>query len=275
MKMRLTLILAATCLSGCDTSEAANRLRLRMVGTLIAGVICLFVALFAIAIAISLFQYLAAKGPKLVRWSWDTIQGFGRSRILATSYLILAVVPVAAKALASVPETITVPVFRHEVTIHTGLPFNWIVLFASSVFASLGGIIYHVRCPDFVKSFSDYQSFAASKRDLSHIAHLLMQLPTGEEHAKRIRQPPDLDRISEIYLDYRIEKDRFGEGVSSQDGAGREYGFYVIRDALNKSLPFSRLLSCVCYFLSFGLLSIIVYQNIVSVIRMSRWALFA
>lgn len=97
------------------------------------------------------------------RWTWDKIRSLGNTKALRTSFLFLFIVPLVARTLTDVPEKLDVGPF----IIPMELPFSWIVLYVCSIVVSIGNLTYIIRCPDFLKNYSNFVDFQASERNCS------------------------------------------------------------------------------------------------------------
>jgi hypothetical protein len=94
--------------------------------------------------------------------TWSDLHAFGKSRLLRTTYFWIAVIPVTAKLLHAVEETLSFTVFNTQITLTLALPFPWTMFFYGSVLAALASTIYMWRCPRFLQLYPSYAEFAAT-----------------------------------------------------------------------------------------------------------------
>jgi len=94
--------------------------------------------------------------------TWSKLSRLGNSRILRTSYLWLIAVPIAAKFLSAVEQTITIPLSDSSLTLTLALPFNWKVLYYGAVSLSIATVVYWWRCPELVRLHRHYAAFQST-----------------------------------------------------------------------------------------------------------------
>lgn len=203
-----------------------------------------------------------SQSPKSVIWTWDTIKGFGKAKTLKTSYIFLFLVPVLARASINIPDSVTIPFWDKTLEIPLALPFSWIVLFVSACLASLGNVIYTVRCPKLVKQFTDYPSFEESKRDGTHLRSTIDLLALNRKESMRDKIEDVQERYNMVPIQHEILAKTL-QGKISCDPAE----FYFVRDAANLGRRRSRLIASIAYILAFICLGIIAVQNVCYVIQ--------
>lgn len=216
-------------------------------------------------IAVEVVQRLK-ESPRAITWTWDTIKGYGATKALKTSYLFLFIVPVLARALVSMPETVTIPVWGKTFEIAIALPFSWVLLFISACLASLGNIIYAIMCPSIIKEFSDFPSFNAAQRDGTYLRRPVRQLALVSDITDIMGQ---LKSVRDLYNNVPIEFQRL-ERTMNGDAEILSSEFYFVRDAANLGRPLARLLASLAYFGAFICLGIIAVQNINYVVAYMR-----
>lgn len=87
---------------------------------------------------------------------WSQLSAFGNSKILSTSYIWLAIVPIGAKLLSSVNEQV---VLFGGLTINMTLPFSWKAFFFAAISFSIANLAYRITCPEPLKLFKDWSDF--------------------------------------------------------------------------------------------------------------------
>jgi len=203
-----------------------------------------------------------SESPRGVTWTWDTIKGFGQAKVLRASFIFLFLVPIFANLLSNLPEEITVPLFDKTLAIPLLLPFSWFLLFISSLFASVGNVIYSAFCPTLIKEFKDYQSFEESKRDGTYLLAFVKELSFKED----VEILPHLEALNNLYNRIPIDIRKVSEQIMDTRKLTPQ-GFYFVRDSVNLKQPLLRLVASVSYFISFVCLGIIAVQNVLYVLR--------
>jgi len=206
---------------------------------------------------------LMSESPKSIVWTWDTIKGFGRARVLKTSYIFLFIVPVLARVLINIPASITISFWDKPLVIPLALPFSWVVLFVSACLASLGNVIYAAMCPQLVKQFTDFPAFKEAERDGTYLRSTVHSLALLHREASMREQ---VIAIKQLYNPVPIKLDGLVKSLDGEkDLLAQE--FYFIRDSVNLGRPALRLLASFAYFGAFTCLGIIVLQNVTYVVE--------
>lgn len=90
--------------------------------------------------------------------NWSHLRYFGNSKFVKGNYIWIILVPVVAKFLISANNNITI----FDTEFELKLPFNWIILYFSSLFFSIAHSIYLLRCPTIIKDNGDYGDYIKS-----------------------------------------------------------------------------------------------------------------
>ena len=203
------------------------------------------------------FVELLKNSPRGITWTWDTIKGFGAAKALKTSYVFLFVVPVLARVLVNMPETITLPIWGKTITVALSLPFSWVLLFVSACLASIGNLIYSLMCPHIIKEFADFPAFRATERDGTYLRLPIRQLALVSESTTLVGQVTSVhDNYNSVPVDVRRLEQTLGGGAEMLPCE-----FYFVRDAANLGRPLARLIASMAYFGAFTCLAIIAGQN--------------
>lgn len=88
-----------------------------------------------------------------VNRKWSELNRLGNSRLLRSSWIWLAVAPIAAKTLSGV-DRIPVRFIGPDFYLSAELPFSWHIFFYSSLAFGLASLIYTVFCPSIVRRYS-------------------------------------------------------------------------------------------------------------------------
>lgn len=90
---------------------------------------------------------------------WSSFNSLGRSRVVKSSYLWVALVPVLAKMLSAINRDFRLTIFSPKIHIVLGVPFTWELLYYSAVLFALATLGYTVACPEIVKKYDKYSDF--------------------------------------------------------------------------------------------------------------------
>lgn len=90
---------------------------------------------------------------------WGSLRSLGNSRLIRTSFLWFILVPVVARLLENLPESVTVAVFNIELKIPFCLPFRWTYFYFMSVSFALAQAVYLLQCPAIIKNYNKFVDF--------------------------------------------------------------------------------------------------------------------
>ncbi len=210
---------------------------------------------------------------------WVALSNLGRSRTIRSSYFWIMFVPICAQFLEPLPEVIKVPVLG---PVQPALPFSWVAFFWMAIVFSAASLLFSLRCPAIVKSFTSYKDFAEEKHgelqlqlDFYETFHLSESRRWGVTPYQRffgqLGNPRDggnpltkdqlrsmLDR-RQYDLIYRI----------TIPPANQPDAFTFLRLYAAHLRPWSRLACTLLYAAGFALAMAILLQNIQSVVRMT------
>lgn len=112
----------------------------------------------------------------LSRYDWLTLRRWGNSRIIQTSYLWLVLIPIAARSLETLDSRPTFSVLGADLEINLALPFRWGVFYLMAVSFAIAQAAFAVKCPAFIKRYSDFQDFQARHAGLEILSGTLYQM---------------------------------------------------------------------------------------------------
>lgn len=130
---------------------------------------------------------------------WSAIARMGESSIVRSSYLWFLAVPVAAKVLNSVNQTLDLQILGTTLTLTLDLPFSWALFFFAALFFALGTALYSLRVPSFITQFPTGAEFLAGEReshDLFSHARQVMSLMGKSESLHASLSTGDLYKLS-------------------------------------------------------------------------------
>ncbi len=100
---------------------------------------------------------------------WSFLLGLGESKLVASMYIWLLVVPVASKLLINIGDNADIIVFSHEFNVNLNLPFSWKVFYLAAVFFTFATLLFKFRCPKLIRDHKNFDSFSAEKRPEWHL----------------------------------------------------------------------------------------------------------
>jgi len=164
-------------------------------------------------------------------------------------YMWLFIVPILAKAFAKLERVANVNMFSSTFELSLELPFSWKVFYFSALSFAAANLIFILRCYSLVKdhkSFADFRDQGKGERQLEQYAR-----EAGlafEEFAK----------FAEV-----VAEDARLEGRHLQEP------FWRIYEGLNEARPAWRAACGVLYLVGFILISIVLLQSVLTVVRLT------
>jgi hypothetical protein len=104
-----------------------------------------------------------------MQYSWISINKLGKSKLLATSYLWLIIVPIFAKLFSSIESPLDFSKYVDGLVIELSLPFSWKLFYFSAVLISIGSLTYYVWCPKVIQEFESYGDFKQQGKDAFYL----------------------------------------------------------------------------------------------------------
>ncbi len=212
--------------------------------------------------------------------TWSALNRLGQSRVLRSSYFWLAAVPILARILEHVGQQHDIRLFGATLHISLGLPFSWKILFYASFVFSIASFVYSIACPGLVRSyqrFSDFTAEGKASRQIidafSDTLHRSGSVVFFDEFVEKftVFSPEHAETsttiVSPIYtrgadlharrtlVRARVPDDRLADA------------FWYVRDLADIASPKLRWLCLICYSAGFALLSVILIQNLLYVVR--------
>ncbi|MBD3337899.1 MAG: hypothetical protein GF353_02245 [Candidatus Lokiarchaeota archaeon] len=179
---------------------------------------------------------------------WSQLNKIGKLKIFKSAYFWIFIVPILAKVLMHIEETVIINIFNTDIRLSIGLPFSWKLFYFSSVSFSVATLIYSFKCPEFIKEYKNYKSYIESGKS-SRQLH-------GE--------------INKFVTDKK-KKESFARQLSEANGVDNEDKikdiFWKVRDFANISFPCYRYFCSLFFVLGFILISIILIQNFIYVFK--------
>lgn len=197
---------------------------------------------------------------------WQNLRKFGSSKIVKSSYYLIFIIPLIAKV-ANYFHFIIVGIPGFENFSDFSLPFSWYLLYFGALSFALASLLYDIFCPRIISMFRNFRDFLDSGyQGLFLVDELESNVLRYEIHDSPIywafttewkkihgkdQEIPGIDPHAQVQLGIReIDKDNLG-GI-----------FYTCTEVVNYSHPRILQITGFFYYFGFGLLAIILFQNI-------------
>lgn len=105
-------------------------------------------------------------------WRWSRTRWFGRNRIVRSSYLWLAGVPIAARLVRALQAQVVEPGWAQQVVHSLHLPFSWKILFTASLLWAIATALFDLRCPEIIRDYASLGDFLAQHKQHLHLERL-------------------------------------------------------------------------------------------------------
>lgn len=182
--------------------------------------------------------------------NWEVVNKLGKNRLLRTSYIWLILVPPLAKLLSTIRSPLDFSQYVPGLIINLSLPFSWQTFYFSAVIISTAGVIYFLRCPEIVKSFSTFAEFKAEGRDLNYLKKYAEKI--GQE-IPFLKEPT----IESSRIDYYMSK-----------------GFWQLFDYEKQQNQWAVVISFCLYIIGIALIIWVLVDNFIFVIKQTDWKNF-
>lgn len=152
--------------------------------------------------------------PKTCRAAvrWSRIRALGSNRAVRSSYLWIAVVPIAARIVHSLKANVTGPGWTKEVVDSLHLPFSWQVLFWAAISMAVATLLFDLACPKIIKRHNDHGSFSRAGETMSHLIEYV------EEVFKKRSDPRAQSSEYDMTIIYGAPRTSVRYGLSDVNG---------------------------------------------------------
>ncbi|MET0013058.1 MAG: hypothetical protein ABW088_05340 [Sedimenticola sp.] len=180
--------------------------------------------------------------------SWSFLRDIRHNKIIRSAPIWFALIPIIAKLLSTIePDKICFSPLSTDLCLSTQLPFNWQILFLSSIFFLVSNILVSVSIPDLVNSFKNYSDFQDAGMTLEKLEDYKRELPDSD--VKRI------DNIKKLVENQHTSDPGF-ENSALQAFFWNLYNFFNYKNLL------IRLSIIILYIIGFYCFFNVVIQNI-------------
>lgn len=209
---------------------------------------------------------------KLLNQRWETLAAIGCSPAIKSSKFWIFFVPISAKLLGSIPESVSIHGLSQEIPIHLSLPFSWQVLFFASVFYTVGNAIVLFICPPIIKDYASLKEFKEEGRSPLQAINML------RESAKEMGVNADESRwVADINQRHGAPMDipMHPNDIKSPNMTDANHGdvFFACRKYVSFGRRNWRLWCTISYYIGFILTGIVAIQGFTFVVKASLKAL--
>ncbi|BAK74040.1 hypothetical protein [Arcobacter sp. L] len=214
--------------------------------------------------------------------SWPKLASLGNNKIVKSSYIWIAVVPIFAKLLNNLPNKVCFTLQNNYFLLDISLPFSWKFFFFSALFFAIATFIFSLTCPPLIKDFTDMETFKSKGLTKNQLLILfatwIKKKPKIKDaNGKKINNE---DFINKFITDYttdgnnnkllnELNKSGLDKIVRNiQLDKNKEIdAYWLLRSVMSNSHDFFRFIITFFYLLGFSLLLYILILNIKIVIE--------
>lgn len=200
---------------------------------------------------------------------WFRLKRTGESRLVATSYGWIVIVPILAKLFDKVSgeHTVELGVIKESILINLELPFNWKVFFFMALSFSIGKALYGIWCPLLLRHFEDYREFRERHAGTWVLAVWLDEARNKDDLLTPERRNTLRQTISGIMPHESGRSQLIKDQLNDASESIRSDVFDELRRHLGCSHPFALLASHACFRFGFVLFLAVMAQNVWFVIQ--------
>lgn len=120
--------------------------------------------------------------------TWSALKSISANRAIHTASIWAVLVPIAAKLMEKVQDTVTIEVLGHSWPLHLALPFSWKVLFVTAIAFMLANLIVAVRCPKLIGETGSFRDYESQQRGNLELERVFAEMP--ESVARQYQEVP-------------------------------------------------------------------------------------
>ena len=214
-----------------------------------------------------------AELEKISSWAemfthWDKLRSVQNSKIINSTYIWLFIVPLTAKFLSKLNDSVKIMIDGNVYEFILKLPFSWEQFFYSSLCFVVGNIIFIIMAPELIKDFKDYGDYIRSGRDIKNLSKYMAKEYEGEIFDKDMEiHYADLESTRNLNKAFK----RNGEDgkIIDEDDLIKDhekYSFWKLYNYLNAEYYIFRYICATLYAIGFILFSFVIAKNILWVL---------
>ena len=202
--------------------------------------------------------------------NWALLKSLESLKLVRTSYIWLAIVPISSKILASTEEVIELTLFGNKFPL--AIPFSWEQFFYAALFFTLGNILVVSLAPQPIKSYKGYSEFESehegwSKMSSFYKSHYQKLLGGySKSSIKTLERHYFFTNFGEsLFGDNAENVDRLFNNIVSTDRTKLPSAFWWIYDVVNVKWWAIRFLITFVYAWGFYYLGSVMLDNLLFV----------
>lgn len=228
---------------------------------------------------------------------WETYKDIYQITIFRYLVLWFSLVPVISGIVSQLPSPLIFNLGGHPLQLELTLPFNWQILWLSSLFFVISLLLYQIYCPKFIKKYNNYGDYLAYHHDFRWMtweAKILLKKNIGvskftdriktkgyasevkSTDGKGLLEPFVTEKTTDVYFvsdnkTYRLSLPHYTEinSESVLDPFADKGMFYEVFGRYSESKAFWRFIILVLALISLGLFFVVLFEHIYT-----GWLLF-
>lgn len=206
---------------------------------------------------------------------WTSQRALANSKIVKASYIWLLLVPLLARTLNTLNETVNFTIFGAQISLSTSLPFSWQLLFLAACSFSIANILFSIFCPELIKSYENFSEFESHGKTRMQINTALKSIVWNVK-GNSVKSEY-IKTLSSYFLFYKDGKSRDesrlnSDSISLFNNVDQQIGknsnaFYFTYAVLDKHNQTAIFFSFLSYLSGLIFVAIIAIQNFYYVIK--------
>lgn len=221
---------------------------------------------------------------------WEEYQEFFQLIILRYLVVWFSLVPIIASLTSQLPDPLPIKLSGVTYDISLTLPFQWQLLWMSSLFFVIALSLYKVRCPNFIQKYNDFSDYSACQhhpRWLVSEIHRLLKISDEEQKKKlceRLSSKGYIEKIEDesvetlckepvvekkqTVIKFKLEGASYRFGMPVDESVADENSekdiFYELFGRYSASRWYSRLFIKICLLASLVFFIVVLVQHILN-----------
>ncbi len=199
---------------------------------------------------------------------WADLARMGKSRLVQTFSIWFILIPILAKFLGNVDDTVLVTVLGSQWKLNFGLPFNWYLFFLASVFFSIANVAFVAYCPSIIRNYDNFAAFVRLDGSFEKLKTSFREF-ARIDRLERNEPFERLDAFIERFADRKIandltiinEWDRKLESLEPRENILPD-AFVFVADLADTLRPTARKACMIFYVIGTALVLIVFIENI-------------
>ena len=215
---------------------------------------------------------------------WKLVHRLGFLRFSKTSFIFILLIPILLKVTEKFESPFVLFVNQKEYVFQFELPFNWFFLYFGAISIALASLVYIVFCPSIVKSFENFGEYWKTGKSESYLSKYIIKYknqikieePTAYElpYIEREEIEENINRTTTIKHNDGTETKQHPKTKVLKEYTQNLKYYEERKELFNKVYehaivynPILISISLSLYFIGFGLISVILVQNLIYIIN--------